>query len=205
MNLDVSRSVGRQKGGNEMGQKESKRNIKEDILVVASELMMRKGVKETSLKDIANAVGISKGTLYYHFSSKDDMIFEIADKHLTEVTDRLGQWVENIDNDASFEHVLSIVIERVSNLETRSTLHIYLLGEAIMNNETLRLRFKMKYNEWFKLVETTLKSHLQEKKIDVKVLSFLVVAILDGYSIQKLVGIEGVPFEGTAKMIASIE
>jgi AcrR family transcriptional regulator len=188
-----------------MGQTEGKRNIKEDILVVASELMMRKGVKETSLKDIANAVGISKGTLYYHFSSKDDMIFEIADKHLTRVTDDLEKWVQNIDNNTSFEEILSIVIERVTNLETRGKLHIYLMGEAIMNNDPLRERFKLKYNEWFQLVERTLKSRLQEKKIDVKVLSFLVVAILDGYSMQKLVGVEGVPFEGTAKMIASIE
>lgn len=188
-----------------MGQVESKRNIRADILETASELMMRKGVKETSLKDIANAVGISKGTLYYHFSSKDDMIFEIADKHLTEVTDHLGQWVQNIDNDATFEQVLSIVIEQVSNLETRAKLHIYLMGEAIMNNDPLKDRFKQKYNEWFRLVESTLKSHLQEKKLDVKVLSFLVVAILDGYSMQRLVGIEGIPVAGTAKMIASLE
>ncbi len=74
-----------------------------------------------------------------------------------------------------------------------------------MSNEALRQRFKQKYNEWFQLVEKTLKNHLQEKKLDVKVLSFLVVAILDGYSMQNLVGIEGIPMEGTAKMIASLE
>ncbi len=102
-----------------MDHNESKRNIREDILAAASDLMMRKGVKETSLKDIANEVGISKGTLYYHFSSKDDMIFEIADKHLTQVTDDLEKWVSNIDNNASFEQILTMVIERVSNLETR--------------------------------------------------------------------------------------
>lgn len=188
-----------------MGQTESKRNIREDILSAASDLMMRKGVKETSLKDIASEVGISKGTLYYHFSSKDDMIFEIADKHLTQVTDDLEKWVRNIDNNSSFEQILSIVIERVSNLETRGQLHVYLLGEAIMNNETLRQRFRQKYNEWFQMVETTLQGHLKGKNLDVKTLSFLLVAILDGYSMQKLVGIEGIPVADTARMIASLE
>lgn len=188
-----------------MGQTESKRNIRADILIAASELMREKGVKETSLKEIAEKVGISKGTLYYHFSSKDDMIFEIADKHLTDVTDQLGKWVQDIDNDAAFEEVLTIVIERVSSLETRAQFHIYLLGEAIMNNQSLRERFNEKYNEWFQLVEATLKTHLQGKKMNVRVLSHLVVAILDGYSMQHLIGIESIPYEGTAKLIASLE
>jgi AcrR family transcriptional regulator len=188
-----------------MDQSERKRNIREDILLAASDLMMRKGVKETSLKDIASEVGISKGTLYYHFSSKDDMIFEIADKHLTHLTDELEKWVGDIENNASLEQVLKIVIDRVSSLETRGKFHIYLISEAVMNNETLRERFKQKYNEWFMLVEQTLKKHLKEKNIDVKVLSFLLVAILDGYSMQKLVGIEGIPVEDTARMIASLE
>ena len=118
-----------------MGQNARNRNIREDILIAAGDLMLQKGVKETSLKDIANEVGISKGTLYYHFSSKDDIIFEIADKHLTQLTDELENWIGDIDNDSSIEQILKIVIERISNLETRGKLHIYLISEAILNNK----------------------------------------------------------------------
>lgn len=187
-----------------MGKNERNRNIREDILAAASALMLQKGVKETSLKDIASEVGISKGTLYYHFSSKDDMIFEIADKHLTQLTDELENWISDIDNDSSTEHILKIVIERISNLETRGKFHIYLISEAILNNNILRERFKQKYEEWLKLMETSLQAVLKDQNTDCRVLSFLMVAVLDGFSMQKLVGVEEIPVEDTARIIASL-
>ncbi len=187
-----------------MGQNARNRNIREDILIAAGDLMLQKGVKETSLKDIANEVGISKGTLYYHFSSKDDIIFEIADKHLTQLTDELENWIGDIDNDSSIEQILKIVIERISNLETRGKLHIYLISEAILNNKTLRERFRQKYDEWLNLMETSLKALLKDQNTDYRVLSFLMVAVLDGFSMQKLIGVEDIPVEDTARIIASL-
>jgi AcrR family transcriptional regulator len=45
-------------------QSRSMRNI-EHILEVAGRLLVEKGVRDTSLSDIAREAGISKGTLYY--------------------------------------------------------------------------------------------------------------------------------------------
>ena len=49
-------------------------NMKETILSAATDLIIKQGVKNTSLADIAKASNISKGTLYYHYSSKNDLI-----------------------------------------------------------------------------------------------------------------------------------
>ena len=64
----------------------SKANMKETILVKAIELIAKNGIKNTSLADIAKAVDISKGTLYYHYSSKDELISDIANIHLEAIT-----------------------------------------------------------------------------------------------------------------------
>ena len=37
----------------------------------------RKGYEATSIQDIADAVGILKGSLYYYITSKEDLLFEI--------------------------------------------------------------------------------------------------------------------------------
>ena len=42
---------------------------KNEILDAAARLFMEKGFDRTSANDILAAVGISKGTLYYHFKS----------------------------------------------------------------------------------------------------------------------------------------
>ena len=64
-------------------------NMKEKILLTSIDLMTKNGINNTSLADIAREVNISKGTLYYHYSSKDDIIFDIADNHLNIISEAL--------------------------------------------------------------------------------------------------------------------
>lgn len=50
---------------------EERRN---EILDVAEELFGSKGFDQTSTNDILEKVGIARGTLYYHFKSKEDIL-----------------------------------------------------------------------------------------------------------------------------------
>ncbi|WP_338091253.1 helix-turn-helix domain-containing protein [Pelotomaculum isophthalicicum] len=52
-------------------------NKRDEIIQVAGELFRRLGYAETSMKDIADKVGILKGSLYYHFSSKEELLNEV--------------------------------------------------------------------------------------------------------------------------------
>jgi TetR/AcrR family fatty acid metabolism transcriptional regulator len=55
--------------------KEKQRQEREAlILQVAEEVLMEKGYYETSIDEIAARVGISKGTVYLHFPSKEDLV-----------------------------------------------------------------------------------------------------------------------------------
>ena len=45
-----------------------------EILDVAEELFVTKGYDNTSTNDILNRVGIARGTLYYHFKSKEAIL-----------------------------------------------------------------------------------------------------------------------------------
>ena len=58
---------------------------KEEILDAAEKLFAAKGFENTSTGDILDAVGIARGTLYYHFKSKE----EILDGVIGRITSRL--------------------------------------------------------------------------------------------------------------------
>lgn len=60
---------------------------KEEILDAAERLFATKGFDNTSTGDILDAVGIARGTLYYHFKSKE----EILDGVIERMTNRLMQ------------------------------------------------------------------------------------------------------------------
>lgn len=48
-----------------------------EILDAAAEIFYRKGYSETSVQDVADAVGILKGSLYYYIDSKEDLLFQM--------------------------------------------------------------------------------------------------------------------------------
>lgn len=50
---------------------------KSQILQAAATIVSRKGFSDTRMEDIAEEVGLSKGTLYLYFNSKDDLKLEL--------------------------------------------------------------------------------------------------------------------------------
>lgn len=65
---------------------------KNEILDVAERLFGTKGFDDTSTNDILNEIGIARGTLYYHFQSKE----EILDAMISRMIGRLIEKAETI-------------------------------------------------------------------------------------------------------------
>lgn len=52
-------------------------STRERILDVALELFLEQGYEKTSLREIADRLGVTKAALYYHFASKEDILLEL--------------------------------------------------------------------------------------------------------------------------------
>ncbi|WP_330251167.1 TetR/AcrR family transcriptional regulator [Nocardia sp. NBC_00565] len=59
----------------------------------AVKLFGAKGFEQTSLREVADAVGITKASLYYHYASKLDLLLAIVDP----IIDHLRAVIEDID------------------------------------------------------------------------------------------------------------
>ncbi|NTU73894.1 TetR/AcrR family transcriptional regulator [Candidatus Roizmanbacteria bacterium] len=62
-----------------------------NILKAAEKIFARDGFSTASIDDIAALAGIAKGTVYYHFKSKDELFFEIVDKGIDQLAERIQQ------------------------------------------------------------------------------------------------------------------
>src|SRR3954463_16258741 len=67
------------------------RRRQQEILEAAARVFHEKGYESTSIQDIADAVGILKGSLYYYITSKEDLLFEILQSVHEEALENLAQ------------------------------------------------------------------------------------------------------------------
>jgi AcrR family transcriptional regulator len=58
---------------------------RQEILRTAARLFQQRGYDATSMNDVAASLKLSKGGLYHHFQSKDEILFEIMN-HAMEIT-----------------------------------------------------------------------------------------------------------------------
>jgi AcrR family transcriptional regulator len=68
---------------------------RQEILQVAARLFRAKGYAATSLEEVADAIGITKAAIYYHFPSKDEVLFEMHDRIVRESCVRVQAIVES--------------------------------------------------------------------------------------------------------------
>ncbi|AXF56100.1 TetR/AcrR family transcriptional regulator [Salicibibacter kimchii] len=69
--------------------------MKEQIKRESIQLFGRKGFKETSIHDIVRSLEVTKGTFYYYFSSKEELLTDIHFEYI----DGLVRNIEELSND----------------------------------------------------------------------------------------------------------
>ncbi|MES2500602.1 MAG: TetR/AcrR family transcriptional regulator [Pseudomonadota bacterium] len=81
-------------------------NMREKILVTATDLFEAKGIQASGVDTIVAGAGVAKATLYKHFPSKNDLITA----YLREKSDRFYDWL-NTNLSSKKAHSLDILIE----------------------------------------------------------------------------------------------
>jgi AcrR family transcriptional regulator len=83
------------------------RDTKAEIRTTAIRLIAAKGFEQTSMREIGDAVGITKASLYYHYSSKLDILLAIVEPILAEMRLVVASLPDQPRTDAGVQAVLS--------------------------------------------------------------------------------------------------
>jgi TetR/AcrR family transcriptional regulator, cholesterol catabolism regulator len=74
-------------------------DVKETIIRESTRLFVANGFRGTSVKDITEAAGIARGTLYWYFKAKEDILESIFERFEDIFLGGLTRTVENCDGD----------------------------------------------------------------------------------------------------------
>ncbi len=134
---------------------------RQEILRTAARLFQQRGYDATSMNDVASALRLSKGGLYHHFQSKDEILFEIMN-HAMEITQqRVLNPVRGIaDPEERLRTLIRLHIEVV--LSPRDREITVMLHENHPLPPTLRKRINGRKKEYIHFLEN-LMAEVQDK------------------------------------------
>ncbi len=72
---------------------------REEIINESIKLFVRKGFNQTTVQEITNATGLSKGAFYWHFTSKDELLMTILDRYESSYVDGVIRALEAAEGD----------------------------------------------------------------------------------------------------------
>ena len=119
-------------------------NVEEKILDAATGLLDTQTFADISLAEIAAAAGVSKGTLYYYYKNKTDILFDLTNRYLDRQWDELNAWTGNKDKDTSVHRLVKYVVERNT---ASAGMRLHLIHAAMLGDEALRAKLIDRYAE----------------------------------------------------------
>ena len=126
---------------------------RDGIRQTASQLFMTGGVHATSLADIAKASKLSKGTLYYHYPTKEYLVLDIAEEHFGHMTEIIFTWIDSLAEGKAAADALSGLSDALISDADKMRLHFALMSEALREDGALRKRIVAKQREWAVMLE----------------------------------------------------
>ncbi|MCJ8010792.1 TetR/AcrR family transcriptional regulator [Paenibacillus sp. KQZ6P-2] len=87
----------------------------EHILSVSAKLFTEKGFDKTSIQDIIQELGMSKGAVYHHFKSKDEILEAVMRQHFDRAASRLDELVANTQAVNAREKLIGILENSVAD------------------------------------------------------------------------------------------
>lgn len=139
------------------------------IIDAAIALFARKGFASTSTQDLARAIGMTTGTLYWHFKDKEELLIAV----LTELEQRLGQELygeaEAVGGATAYQ-TLEAMIGRVARVVEKFQQNLLLVGvigaEVTDTNPRVEKALRASYRRIAQVSEAVLRAGIEEGTVD---------------------------------------
>ncbi|ONM45928.1 TetR/AcrR family transcriptional regulator [Nocardia donostiensis] len=170
-----------------LSREESRQQTRDRLLGAAAELFAERGVNGTSVEQIAERAGYSRGAFYGNFADKHELTLEL----LTQRTQRELDEVAGLDH-TSREPLREFNRARARHLDQWLALRLELVLH-ILRNPQLRPRLAKRELTARNAIATGITYELPHPPADPAFLALIVHALEDGLLVQKLLTPSGIP------------
>jgi AcrR family transcriptional regulator len=139
---------------------------KQEILAAATAVFAQKGFAGASMDDIVQASGISKGGLYWHFKSKDDLIAAILSQFFNQEMAALDALLQTEGTaPQKLQQLGQQIIADVSQMSELLTISLEFYALAA-RSESVRLELQRYFQQYGNTLATLIQAGIDEGAFD---------------------------------------
>ncbi|ADD01389.1 transcriptional regulator, TetR family [Thermoanaerobacter italicus Ab9] len=135
---------------------------KEKIFKAAIKTFSKSGFYKSTMEEIAENAGVAKGTLYYHFKSKDDILEFLIEEGIKILKQEAIEEIGKLNN--AVEKLRKIIFVQTNFLYRNHDFIIVLLSQIWGHGEVPR-KFREKLYTYLELIENIIKEGKEQKLI----------------------------------------
>lgn len=159
------------------------------------EIFSKAGYRGATMDDIAKRAGLAKGTLYYNFTSKEDIFNFIVEEGLNILNDRILK-VKEMDISSIEKLKQTCNIQLTFLYENKDFFKVVM--SQLWGNEERQIVLREKIKNYIKELEFYIKCGIEEGKIrtgDSRLMAYGVFGTLCSAAIYELINIEKIDLE----------
>lgn len=132
---------------------------KRKIFETSMKLFADKGYDATSVEEITATVGVAKGTLYYHFSSKEEIFHFLVEEGMKLLRNSVEIKTENLENPV--DKIRAVLVIQLKVMRKYDEFITILLSQ-IWGNEPRHQQFRVYIYEYLNLIESFIEEGIQK-------------------------------------------
>jgi AcrR family transcriptional regulator len=135
---------------------------KRKIFETSMKLFAEKGYDATSIEEITSVVGVAKGTLYYHFSSKEEIFEFLVEEGVKLLKNSIEIKTEGLDN--SLDKVRAVVLIEIKVLVKYENFITMVLSEIWGTSPRAKICQKYMF-EYLEMVQNIVEEGIKKGEI----------------------------------------
>lgn len=164
--------------------------IRGKIIKAAIDAFSKYGFDRTRMDDVAKTADLSKGTIYLHFKSKEDLFYAICENNLAETKRQISTlFVKKEEIVSEIERYYDLFRKKMTATER---VFFETVAESARNEELQKALYKQRMNVFetaIGWVNLQIERGFFRKNIDANAIAVGLVSLYDGLTVNKLLGV----------------
>lgn len=155
-------------------------NKEQEILSAAAKIFREKGYQRATVKDVADEVGLLKGSIYYYIKSKQELLYKIGIAPLKATTDKLKEIVsQDIPPEEKLKSAIKTRLRAFDEFYPEILVFLHEKFDELSEKERSFLKKGQKEDEelWRKILMEGIEKEVFRKELDLKITAQAIIGM----------------------------